>query len=156
TRPVIALLLVGTVVILAAASLPLDADDQSRNILIGGVVSLGSGAVAFYFASSNAKEARRDLLRATAGVTIPEPGDKTLQQAQALMSRTGLILDVINDAAAAEGIVVEQHPAAGMTAAPGSVVKARFADDKGSRRKGPDGNNGPGGSGGSGPDNDKG
>jgi hypothetical protein len=59
TRPVLAVLLVGTLLILAAASLTF-ADAQARNLLIGGVVSLGSAAAAFYFASSNAAEARRD------------------------------------------------------------------------------------------------
>src|SRR5436305_914826 len=50
TRPVLAVLLVGTLVILAAASLTFS-DAQTRNLLVGGVVSLGSAAAAFYFAS---------------------------------------------------------------------------------------------------------
>jgi hypothetical protein len=43
TRPVLAVLLVGTLLILAAASLTFD-DTETRNLLVGGVVSLSSAA----------------------------------------------------------------------------------------------------------------
>jgi len=94
TRPVLALLLVGTVLILAAASLTFD-DADTRNLLVGGTVSLSSAAVAFYFASSGATEARRDLLAATVPILdVPNLVGKTLQEAQETMSGTSLALIV--------------------------------------------------------------
>jgi hypothetical protein len=65
------------------------ADADTRNLLIGGVISLSSGAVAYYFAFSGATEARRDLLAATSGMAyVPNLVVKNLEEAQRIMSGT--------------------------------------------------------------------
>lgn len=121
TRPVLALVLVGTLVVLAAASFSID-DDQTRNLLIGGVVSLSSGAVAFYFASSGATEARRDLLKATAGILVPDLTGKTFQDAQAIVSQTSLQLTPPAAPVDPQAIVATQEPAAGGQAMAGTSI----------------------------------
>ncbi|MEV0795928.1 hypothetical protein [Kribbella sp. NPDC050459] len=67
TRPVIAIILVGGLVLLTVWALGFgNPDGQLQLLLAGAVVSLASAAVAFYFSSSGAADARRDLLTATA------------------------------------------------------------------------------------------
>lgn len=121
TRPVLALVLVGTLVVLAAASFSID-DKETRNLLIGGVVSLSSGAVAFYFASSGATEARRDLLKATAGTLVPDLKGMTLQEAQAIVSQTNLQLTLPPAPVDPRAIVATQEPAAGGQAMAGTSI----------------------------------
>lgn len=92
TRPVLAVLLVGAVVVLAAASLSIE-DAQARSLLVGGIVSLSSAAAAFYFASANATEARRDLLKATTEfLTVPDLTGRTTEQARVMATAMGLKL----------------------------------------------------------------
>ena len=43
---------------------------QTRNLLVGAMISLASAAAAFYFASTTANEARKDLMGATLGEII--------------------------------------------------------------------------------------
>jgi hypothetical protein len=126
TRPVLAILLVGTVLILSAASLTFD-DAETRNLLVGGVVSLSSGAVAFYFASSGATEARRDLLTATgATAQVPNLMGKTVEQAQAIMSSTHLVLVLPDPRPAAGALVSAQNPSAGTTVKGAQSVTVTF------------------------------
>ena len=117
TRPVLAVLLVGAIVILAAASLG-GADEQSRNILIGGVISLSSTAAAFYFASSGATEARQDLLQATGQskpIQVPDLVGKTIDEANAILSRSGLSLLLWDPKPPGDAVITAQNPAAGTT-----------------------------------------
>jgi hypothetical protein len=125
TRPVLALVLVGTVVMLAAASLTLE-DEQTRNLLIGGVVSLSSAAVAFYFASSGATEARRDLLKATSGATVPDLIGQTFVQAQAVISLTSLALVKPDPAPDEKKTITAQDPLPGTAAPAGQRVTVTF------------------------------
>jgi hypothetical protein len=126
TRPVLAVLLVGTVLILAAASLTFD-DADTRNLLVGGVISLSSGAVAFYFASSGATEARRDLLKATGGsVAVPNLAGKTLAEAQQIMSGLSLRLDPPTPPADPAAPIATQDPIAGAVAGRGQSVRVTF------------------------------
>jgi hypothetical protein len=126
TRPVLAVLLVGTVLILAAASLTFD-DAETRNLLVGGVVSLSSAAVAFYFASSGATEARRDLLTATAATgKVPNLIGKTVEEAQAVMSGTHLVLVLPDPRPVAGAVVSEQNPDAGTTVKGAQEVTVKF------------------------------
>jgi hypothetical protein len=100
-------------VILAAASLGWD-DSTTRNILIGGVVSLSSAAAAFYFASTNATEARRDLMQATAtGMPVPDLHGKTIDQATVALRGTGLKLVVWDGEPASNGPITKQMPLGG-------------------------------------------
>jgi hypothetical protein len=114
TRPVMAMLLVGSVVILAAASLTY-ADAETRNILVGAIVSLSSAVVAFYFASSGATEARRDLLAATGEVhAVPDLVGKTVNEALAVMGSSHLAL-VLPEKQPQGSRVTTQDPKAGVT-----------------------------------------
>lgn len=124
TRPVLALCLVGTLVILAAASLSLK-DEQTRNLLVGGVVSLSSAVVAFYFASSGATEARRDLLNATSGTQVPDLEGKTFSEAQAIISLTSLAL-AKPDPASGSNPIKTHEPKAGTTVPAGTQIKLQF------------------------------
>ena len=123
TRPVLALVLVGTVVILAASAMT-SGDRQTRNLLVGGVVSLGSAAVAFYFSSKGATEARRDLLKATSGTVVPDLHGKTFPQAQEAISLTSLML--VKPDQVPLTTVKTQHPNAGTIAAAGTSVSLVF------------------------------
>lgn len=126
TRPVLAVLLVGAVLILAAASLSMD-DADTRNLLIGGVVSLSSAAVAFYFSSTVATEARRDLMAATMGVEqVPDLKGKSLTDAQAIMSGSRLVLAVTNPPAPAGALVTKQDPPAGTSVKGAHSVTVTF------------------------------
>jgi PASTA domain len=124
TRPVLALTLVGTLVLLAAGALTLG-DKQTRNLLIGGVVSLSSAAVAFYFSSTGAKEARRDMMKATSGTTVPDLVGKTFMEAQAAISLTSLML-VKPDPDPQTKKITSQRPEAGTSAAAGTTVTLVF------------------------------
>jgi hypothetical protein len=91
TRPVLPVLLIGTL-LLAAVSLD-SGDADTRNLLLSGVVSLSSAAAAFYFASSAATEARRDLLSATVEhQQVPNLVGMTIEQARATVSGVRLAL----------------------------------------------------------------
>ena len=115
TRPVLAILLVGTLINMCAASLTATDDETTRNLLIGGLVSLSSAVVAFYFSSSHATEARRDLLMAMTGLgTVPYLVGKTVGEAQALISgRTDLAAEFIDGPAPDKSAeIVTQDPPA--------------------------------------------
>lgn len=96
TRLVLAVLLVGGLIVLAVYAVTKGVNSQATNLLVGAVISLSSAAVAFYFASSGATEARRDLLTATGGlVQAPDLNKMQVQQARKLMSGSDLAL--LND-----------------------------------------------------------
>jgi PASTA domain len=120
-RSLLALVLVGGLMILAGASFSL-ADVQTRNLLIGGIVASASGAVAFYFASRGADDARKDLLTATLGSdTVPELVGMTVDQAKAAMSVGPLALKVPESAQPTDQ-VKDQTPKAGTSVQRGSSV----------------------------------
>jgi peptidoglycan/LPS O-acetylase OafA/YrhL len=126
TRPVLAILLVGGVLILAVMSFEL-ADEETRNLLVGAVISLASAAAAFYFASTTATEARRDLLSATVGSTaVPLLTGKTLVEAREVMSATHLRLTVQDDPARDASPVTSQEPAGGTSVKVGTTVEISF------------------------------
>jgi hypothetical protein len=106
------MLLVGAVVLLAAASLSLNLADVQK-MLVGAVISLSSAAVAYYFSSTAASEARRDLLSATSTkTTTPDLVNKTIEEAQKSIEGTGFSLKVPNNANAT-GIIDSQSPMPG-------------------------------------------
>lgn len=119
-RAMLALVLVGGLVILAGASFTMD-DVENRNLLIGGVIASASAAVAFYFASRGAQDARRDLLSATLGATVPRLVGLALEKAQATMSSSALVLQQ-PDGALATAIIKGQDPAAGTVVPRGTIV----------------------------------
>lgn len=123
TRPVLALVLVGTVVVLAAGSMTVGSN-QTRNLLVGGIVSLASAAVAFYFSSKAATEARRDLLKATSGTAVPDLVGKSFEDAAQTISLTPLVLVKPDPVPATK--IKSQEPKAGTTAAAGTTVTLVF------------------------------
>jgi hypothetical protein len=114
TRPLMAMLLVGAIFVLAAASLGMKESADLQKLLVGAVISLGSAAGAYYFASSGASEARRDMLQFNLGrAKVPELEGKTVREAQALIAGTSFALKLPSPAPDADGIVVKQDPPAG-------------------------------------------
>lgn len=123
SRQMLALVLVGGLMVLTGAAFT-TTDTQSRNLLVGGVVASAASAVAFYFASRSADTARQDVLSAISmptTETVPHLVDLTIADAQALMSKTSLILET-PVGAQATAVVAGQTPAAGTATRPGSKV----------------------------------
>jgi hypothetical protein len=122
TRTVLAIALVGALILLTGASFYSSASDaQTRNLLVGGLVASSSAAVAFYFASRTAQEARQDLLSASLGAErVPHLIGSTPAQAQALVSRSSLALNVPNGLNA----IVQQSIPAGTLVSRGTVIVA--------------------------------
>ena len=123
-RPLLALLLVGGLLILAGASFTLtDADSQTRNLLIGGIVASAAGAVAFYFASRGADEARKDMLSAAFGTeTVPQLVGMTVDQAKSSMS-VGPFALIVPQGAQPNTVITDQRPKGGSTVQRGSSVE---------------------------------
>jgi hypothetical protein len=121
-RAMLALVLVGGLVILAGASFSMG-DTQTRSLLIGGLVASSAAAVAFYFASRDADNARRDLLNAALGTeTVPKLEGLDVSQAQAMMSSGSLVLKLPEPVPAASAKIATQDNAAGPSVPRGTVV----------------------------------
>jgi hypothetical protein len=122
TRPVLAIVLVGGLTLLATAAMRAGTE-QVQLLLLGGVVSLSSAVVAFYFSSSGAADARKDLLAATMGTAqVPNLVHKRVGEARTLMSGQGLALvsDPVN--AKDMDVVTGQRPPAGQSVAASTTV----------------------------------
>lgn len=129
-RSWIAVTLVVGLSIFCAASFGL-VDPSLRSTLIGGFTASAGGAIAYYFSSKSADEARQDLLATFAGVdTVPSLFGKTLDQASVVLGATYFKLQVENADPRhdADVKIVKQHPTAGETALRGSNVKVQLAD----------------------------
>lgn len=125
TRPILAVLLVGTLVTIAVASL-MSSNADLQKTLIGPIVSLASAAAGFYFASANATDARRDMMNvatAHAWTAAPSLVGKTLEQAQSLIARTDFTLKVDMPAAHPTSIVQSQTPSPGERVAPWQEIQ---------------------------------
>ncbi|MDQ1246679.1 MAG: hypothetical protein QG597_1047 [Actinomycetota bacterium] len=119
-RSVLALWLVVGLLVLAVMSFGI-ADSTLRSTLIGGITASAGGAIAFYFSTKAAGDARRDLLSASAGemVGVPDVVGQTVAQAQALFAAMpGLKLAVRVEPSAATlaltDVVTAQTPLAGV------------------------------------------
>jgi hypothetical protein len=109
-------------VILAGASFSMG-DTQTRNLLVGGLVASSAAAVAFYFASRDADNARRDLLNATLGTeNVPKLEGLKVSQAQAAMSSGSLVLKLPEPVPGPDDIITKQDIAAGMSVPRGTAV----------------------------------
>jgi PASTA domain-containing protein len=121
-RAMLALVLVGGLVILAGASFSMG-DIQTRNLLVGGLVASSAAAVAFYFASRDADNARRDLLNATLGTeSVPKLEGLKVSQAQAAMSSGSLVLKLPEPVPGPDDTITKQDIAAGTSVPKGTVV----------------------------------
>jgi len=119
----LALVLVGSLVLLAGASMD-GGNEQTRNLLVGGIVASAASAVAFYFATRSAQEARRDILNAAFSTeTVPDITNLDIARAQATMSRTSLVLKLPEVTPAAGATITKQEPVPGTSVAKGTEVK---------------------------------
>jgi hypothetical protein len=126
-RSWIAISLVSGLLFFCAASF-LVSDSTLRSTLFGGLIGAVGTAVAFYFSSNAAAQARRDVLNAALGtVEVPDlvgipAGSKTLGQAQEAMSQKSLQLQFSPSSATPAYKVTTQSPAAGTKVRSGSTV----------------------------------
>jgi uncharacterized iron-regulated membrane protein len=102
-------------------------DSTLRATLFGGLIASVGAAVAFYFSTNAASEARRDVLNATLGLVVPDlvgtaAAPKTLGDAQRAMSQTALQLASEPPSAQPEFQVTDQSPRAGTIVRNGSTV----------------------------------
>ncbi len=120
-RSWIAVSLVAGLLIFSAIGLFI-ADTNLRNVLLGGLIANVGAAVAFYFSSQDANQARRDILSAALGFTdVPDLGGQTVQKAKDLISQTSLKLEVPANAADT-ATVKTQTPDKGTSVRNGSTV----------------------------------
>jgi hypothetical protein len=121
-RSWIAISLVSGLLMFCAAALSLG-DTTLQSTLFGGLVASVGAAIAFYFSSKSAEQARQDVINATQPITsVPSLCGKTFAQAQAEMATTPLLLVVDDPSAKPIDPVLSQSPAAGSTVLSGSRV----------------------------------
>jgi hypothetical protein len=126
-RSWLAISLVGGLLIFVAISFWLD-DTTLRSTLIGGVVANAGAAVAFYFASKSADQARSDILSASLPTTlVPDLMGKDLQAAQQAVASTPFRLEANPPKPPPDAQVVRQEPAASHAALAGTPIKATLA-----------------------------
>jgi len=119
-RSWIAIALVSGLLLFCGASFALG-DTALRSSLFGGLVASVGAAVAFYFASKDSDQARKDILDATFGtVQVPDLTSKSIADAQTLMSQGGLALKILPPNAT--GLIVSQDIAAGSNVRNGTVI----------------------------------
>jgi hypothetical protein len=140
-RSWIAISLVGGLLIFTAVSFWIS-DTTLRSTLVGGVIANVGAAVAFYFSSKSADQARQDILAASLPSTLTPSliGDKP-DVVNAKLASTSLRLQPTPPHPNADWQVVEQWPTPGATSAPGAAIAVTFAGPVPE----PDGNDAPGG-----------
>ena len=101
-------------------------DSTLRNTLIGGIIASSGSAVAFYFASRSADQARQDILSAALGKadseTVPSlHGKAEVDALKALGASFGLAVASGSDQDA-DAKITDQDPKAGKSAPKGSWI----------------------------------
>jgi hypothetical protein len=126
-RSWIAIVLVGALAFFCAVSFEID-DTTLRSLLLGGLVASTGTAVAFYFASKAADQARQDVLNAALGkVNVPQLKSRSKAEASGTIAALPLTLTPIPATAQDEWIVVSQEPTANQLVLSGSGVKITLA-----------------------------
>jgi hypothetical protein len=126
-RSWIAISLVGGLLVFCAVALSLG-DSTLQSTLFGGLVASVGGAVAFYFSSKSAEQARQDVLSvAQVTVSVPSLRGKTIGEAQAEMATMPLLLVINGPSAKPTNMVIDQSPAAGSSVRSGSQVSITTA-----------------------------
>ncbi len=121
-RSWIAISLVIGLLLFGAASLALE-DAELRSTLVGALAANVGAAVAFYFASKSADQAREDILNATFGTEqVPDLTGKDMDEASALLGRTTLRLEGPADLPAVATVIATQNPLKDTTVRRGSRV----------------------------------
>ena len=120
-RSVIALWLVLGLLMLAVLSFAYG-NENLQSTIFGAVTVSAGGAIAFYFSTKAASEARRDLMQVADGlVFVPDVTHKTVDNARAIFAKQpDLVLD--SDSYDGKMIVTSQSPGPGQRLARGSTV----------------------------------
>lgn len=122
-RSWISLALVLGLVLFTAFSFAVN-DATLRSTLIGGVTASVGAAVTFYFQSKN----NQDIMDAAAGTeAVPDLQGKTLAEAQAVMAKTSLKLDVGAAQPTANQTIDHQVPDKNTQVRKGSSVSVTFS-----------------------------
>lgn len=103
-------------------------DTNLRSVLIGGLTASAGTAIAFYFSSKSADQARQDILKVTFGTeTVPDLEGCTREKALGQLGQTSLQL-VVDPASstAADATVVSQIPLKDSQVLKGSQVVVKL------------------------------
>lgn len=97
-------------------------NENLQSTIFGAVTVSAGGAIAFYFSTKAASEARRDLMQVADGlVFVPDVTHKTVDNARAIFAKQpDLVLD--SDSYDGKMIVTSQSPGPGQRLARGSTV----------------------------------
>ena len=126
-RSWIAIMLVLGLLVMSVVSFGLN-ETTLRSALVGGLTASVGSAIAFYFSSKSADQARQDVLTAAgAKEAVPKITGQTTQQAQMSLGLTSLKLDVTTPPPAPDALITGQHPAPGTPAPAGSSISPIFA-----------------------------
>jgi hypothetical protein len=126
-RAWIAISLVAGLLVFCAVAFAID-DGTLRSTLFGGLITSVGAAVAFYFSSKSADQARQDVISVALGTTdVPDligtpPGSKTVGDARVTLSQTALALLLKDPQAADSYLVTGQSPVKGTEVRNGSKV----------------------------------
>lgn len=126
-RSWLALTLVIGLVLFCGVSLFLS-DTNLRSVLIGGLTASAGTAIAFYFSSKSADQARQDILKVTFGSeTVPDLKGCTREKALGRLGQTSLQL-VVDPASSTAGdaTVVSQIPVKDSQVLKGSQVVVKL------------------------------
>ena len=127
-RSWLAVALVSGLILFCAVSLAIP-DSSMRSTLFGGLIASAGAASAFYFASSNSDQARKDILDASFGtMEVPDLGNKTLDQVHEVVARSAMELQVQPPEAPGTATVRSQDPPAGVRVRRGTTLTVT-ADD---------------------------
>jgi len=100
-------------------------DASLRSTLFGGLIASAGAAVAFYFSSKDADQARKDILNAAFGLEdVPQLVGRTVADAMIAMAPIPLELAVNPLDAAPKAVISQQQPPAGATIRGGGRVVA--------------------------------
>ncbi|WP_369045440.1 IPT/TIG domain-containing protein [Sinomonas sp. P10A9] len=128
TRPLLAMLLVGGILIFTAASIEIGSFGDLQKLLVGAIVSLAGSAVAYYFASSAADETRRDILGYSFGqLAVPNLKGKAVSEVQAVVAGTTFSLQLPSPSPDPNDIVISQDPPPGPVAGSARMIVVKTA-----------------------------
>jgi PASTA domain len=127
-RSWIAVALVSALILFCAASFVV-ADTSLRSTLFGGLVASVGAAVAFYFASKSADQARHDILSAALGTSeVPNLIGKSIADARTQISETGLVFAKQDPSWDEASLIKTQTPDGGTMLRTGSKVTVTAVD----------------------------
>jgi hypothetical protein len=126
-RSWIAITLVIGLLVLSAATFGIS-DQTLRSTLIGGLTASAGGAIAYYFSSKSAEQARQALIAAAFGKeVVPDLTGKTTDEARAILGGTTLKLSQEITPPDSTAPIKSQDPAAGADAVKASTIKVTYA-----------------------------